>query len=457
MGAGIKKEIFKLYDIRGVYPNEINEEVALKIGRSFVEFLAKRKKGKKKLNIVVGRDCRISSRSISDKIIEGIMEGGANVVDIGFSTTPVMYFSVFHFNYDGGIQITASHNPFQYNGFKMVKEKAVPLEGKKEIQEIRKIAQKEDFKKRTKGRLLKKKVLEDYIKFNTANFSLKDLRSLKIVIDTANAVPGILIPDIFKDSSLRVQNIFERIDGSFPNHDPNPLIRKNMKPLSSKVKKEKADLGIAFDGDGDRVMFTDEKGKIVPADLILALVSEIILEEKKAKILYDLRSSNIVRETIEKGGGVPVMSRVGHSLIKNKMKREDVFFGGEFSGHYYHKSHYFCESPFFVIFTVIKKMSESRTSLSQLISPFNVYFHSGEINFKVSSPKKVIEEIEKKYEKGKISRIDGLRIDFDDWWFCVRASNTEPLLRLVLEAKTKKKMEDKKREISSLIEIGKKN
>jgi len=151
------------------------------------------------------------------------------------------------------------------------------------------------------------------------------------------------------------------------------------------------------------------------------------------------------------------MSRVGHSLIKNKMKKEDVLFGGEFSGHYYHKSHYFCESPFFVIFTVIKKMSESRTSLSQLISPFNVYFHSGEINFKVSSPKKVIEEIEKKYEKGKISRIDGLRIDFDDWWFCVRASNTEPLLRLVLEAKTKKKMEDKKREISSLIEIGKKN
>jgi len=285
MGAGIKKEIFKLYDIRGVYPNEINEEVALKIGRSFVEFLAKRKKGKKKLNIVVGRDCRISSRSISDKIIEGIMEGGANVVDIGFSTTPVMYFSVFHFNYDGGIQITASHNPFQYNGFKMVKEKAVPLEGKKEIQEIRKIAQKEDFKKRTKGKLFKKKVLEDYVKFNTANFSLKDLRSLKIVIDTANAVPGILIPDIFKDSSLRVQNIFERIDGSFPNHDPNPLIRKNMKPLSSKVKKEKADLGIAFDGDGDRVMFTDEKGKFwkKKKQRFFTTFAQVTLSEKRLK------------------------------------------------------------------------------------------------------------------------------------------------------------------------------
>lgn len=456
MAVGIKEKIFKAYDIRGVYPNEVNEEVALKIGRSFAEFLNEKKTSgkKRKLNVVIGRDGRISSRSISEKFKRGLLDGGVNIIDIGLSTTPLMYFAVYYFGYDGGVQVTASHNSFQYNGFKMVKEKAVPLDGKRDLQRIKEIAKKEDFEKRKKGKAFSKKVLKDYLKFNTSGLGLKNLRPLKIIIDTANAVPGILIPDIFKESPLMIQNLFGRMDGSFPNHDPNPLTKENTKSLSDKVKKEKSDLGVAFDGDGDRIIFIDEKGKVVSADLILALASELILKDKKEKILYDVRSSNIVKETIEKNGGIPVMSKIGHSLIKAKMRKENILFGGEYSGHYYHKSHYFCESPFLVLFTIVKKISESKDPFSRLILPYKKYYHSGEINFKVESSRKIIKELEKKYEKGEISRIDGLRVDFDDWWFCVRPSNTEPLLRLVLEAKNKRKMEKKKREISSLIKIG---
>lgn len=447
----IKEKIFKSYDIRGVYPNELNEEVALKIGKSFAELLNKEKKTKKRLDIVVGRDYRISSRSISEKLIEGLLEGGVNVIDIGLSTSPMLYFSVSYFNYGGGIQVTASHNPFQYNGFKMIRKDSLPLSGETGIQEIKKIAEEGKFKKQTKGKVFKRKILKDYIDFNLSSFKLKKLRSLKVVVDTANAVPGILVPDIFKESPLRIYPLFKRMDGSFPNHDPNPLIKENMKSLMKKVKERKADLGIAFDGDGDRIMFVDERGKIVSADLILALMSKIILKNRKTKILYDLRSSNIVKETIEKNGGTPIMSRVGHSFIKPKMKKENIFFGGEISGHYYYKPHYFCESPFFVLFSILEKISETGLSFSKLINPFKVYYHSGEIGFKTGSSKRIMEKLEKKYEKGKISHIDGLRVDFDKWWFSVRPSNTEPLLKLVLEAENAKIMKDKKREISSII------
>jgi len=453
MIVDIKEKIFKAYDIRGVYPNELNEEVALRIGRSFAELLNRERKTKKKLDIVVGRDYRISSRSISDKLIKGLLEGGVNVIDIGLSTSPMLYFSVSYFNYNGGVQVTASHNSFQYNGFKMVRGDSLPLSGKTGIQEIKRISKIEKFEKIEKGKLFKKKILKDYIDFNLSGFKPKELRPLKIVVDTANAVPGILVPNIFKETPLRIYPLFKRMDGSFPNHDPNPLLRKNMKSLLKKVKEEKADMGIAFDGDGDRIMFVDEKGKIVPADLILALVSKIILKGKKEKILYDLRSSNIVRETIKKNGGIPVMSRVGHSFIKPRMKKENILFGGEVSGHYYYKPHYFCESPFFVLFSILEKISKSGLSFSRLINSFNVYCHSGEINFKIEKINlgKIIEKLEKKYEKGEISHIDGLRIDFDEWWFNVRPSNTEPLLRMNLEAKSKKIMENKKKEISSII------
>ena len=278
------------------------------------------------------------------------------------------------------------------------------------------------------------------------------MKPFKIVIDTANAVPGIVISKVFEKTPFKIYPIFNKLIGSFPNHDPDPSIAKNLIELRRHVKKRKANLGIAFDGDGDRIVFIDEKGSIVQPDLILSLISEILLKEKKcSKILYDIRSSNIVKETIEKNNGVAVIGRVGHSFIKAKMRKENICFGGELSGHYYSKKHSFCEAPFFVLFKVLEHLSFTGKSFSEVINPFKKYYHSGEINFKVEDKEEKIKELEKKYKKGKISHLDGLRCDFDDWWFNVRPSNTEPFLRLVIEAKTRSLMEKKKREIKESI------
>ncbi len=443
----MKKSIFKAYDIRGKYPSEIDGKIAFRIGRAIVEFL-----GKKSPNIVVGRDNRLSSPILSKKLKQGILIQGGNVIDISLATTPLLYFSVFHKKYDGGVSVTASHNSSCYNGFKIVREKAIPIGGKTGLKQIKELTIKGKFKRTLKGKEFKKEFLKDYAEFNRSSFNFGEMKPFKIVIDTANAVPGIIISKVFEKTPFKIYPIFEKLIGSFPNHDPDPSIAKNLKYLQSQVKKRKADLGIAFDGDGDRIIFIDEKGFVVRADLILSLVSEILLKEKKGrKILYDIRSSNIVRETIKKNKGKAIMARVGHSFIKAKMRKENIYFGGELSGHYYFKKHYFCEAPLFVLFKVLEYLSSSEKPFSEAIKPFEKYYHSGEINFKVEDKKKKIKELEKKYKKGKISHLDGLRCDFNDWWFSVRPSNTEPFLRLVIEAKSKSLMEKKKREIKESI------
>ncbi len=242
------------------------------------------------------------------------------------------------------------------------------------------------------------------------------------------------------------------MDGNFPNHSPDPLKKENLKSLCAEVKKRKSDLGIAFDGDGDRLFFVDQNGRIIEAHFITALLSELILEKNpKKKILFDIRTSNIVPEIIKSNGGKPVVYRIGHALISNKMIKDKIFFGGELSGHYFLKKHYYCESPFFVLFIILENMSESGKNISELVKPYQKYFHSGEINFKIKDKEKILKVLEKKYRGGKISKLDGLRIDFNDWWFLVRASNTEPVLRLVLEAGTRKIMEKKKKELKKII------
>lgn len=441
------KNIFKAYDIRGIYPEEINEEVAYLIGRSFVDFLAKESP-----KIAVGRDSRLSSPFLFKGLIEGIIKQGGRVIDIGLSTTPMLYFAVAHYKFDGGIEVSASHNPPQYNGFKIIKEKAIPIDQKTGLKKIKNLVLKGKFRKKRKGEIKKKRVLKNYLKFISQDFDFKKAKSLRIVVDTANAVPGILIPEIFKGTGYKVYHLFSKLDGNFPNHPPDPLIKENLKALQKELINKKADLGIAFDGDGDRIIFVDELGKIISADFITALVAELILEDSPGqKILYDLRSSNIVKEVIEKMAGIPIMNRIGHSFIKTKMRKENIIFGGEFSGHYYHRSHYFSETPFFVLFKILKELSQTKKSFSELIKPFKKYFHSGEINFEAENKEKIIKELEKKFKKGKVSKLDGLRVDFEDWWFNIRPSQTEPVLRLVIEAKTKKLMEKKKKELISLI------
>lgn len=454
----VNSSIFRAYDIRGIYPGEINANTAYLIGRAYVKFL-----NKKSPKIVVGQDNRLSSPLLFKNLVQGIRDEGGNVIDIGLSTTPMLYFAVAYFKFDGGIEISASHNPSQYNGFKMVREKAIPISEKSGIKEIKNLVLKgfqsarrplrePSFKTTKKGKITEKAVLKEYVRFNLKKFDLKKTKPSKIIVDTANAVAGIVVPEIFKKTNCKIYHLYSKLDGSFPNHSPDPIIKENLRELQKQVLGKIANLGIAFDGDGDRVVFVDEKGQIIQGDFIIALLASMILKENPGeKILYDVRSSNIIKEVIEKAGGRPIMGRIGHSFIKEKMRKENIIFAGELSGHYYHKNHYFCESPFFVLLKILEEISLTRKSISELIKPYQKYFHSGEINFKVKNKEKKIKELEKRFKAGSTSCLDGLRVDFKNWWFNIRSSHTEPVLRLVVEAKTKKLMEEKKKELIALI------
>ena len=449
----LNQDIFKAYDIRGIYPEEVNEKVAFKIGKAVVKFL-----GKKNPYIVVGRDNRLSSPILSKSLKKGILNQGGNVIDIGLSTTPMFYFAVWKYNYDGGIISTASHNPPEYNGFKITKEKAISIGKENGLEKIKKLALKEVGKIKLKkdngkkGRIKKLNVLKEYLDFNFSQIDIGKIKNLKIGIDTANAVSGILIKELTKYLPCKIYHLFSKLDGRFPNHLPNPLEEKNIKELKKIVKQKKLDLGIAFDGDGDRIIFVDEKGSAIPADLILALISEILLRQKRGqKILYNVCSSNIIKDVVKENGGVPIMGKIGHTFIKKRMRKEDVFFAGEFSGHYFLGAPYFFEVPLFVLFKVLEEISQRDKTISQLVRPFQKYFHSGQINMKVEDKKKKLKELEEKFKKGRISHLDGLRVDFKNWWFNARISHTEALLRLVLEAKTKNLMKEKKKEIIKII------
>ncbi|HRT18350.1 MAG TPA: phosphomannomutase/phosphoglucomutase [Candidatus Paceibacterota bacterium] len=415
--------IFKAYDIRGIYGEQLNEDIAYKIGRAFATYIGSK--------IVVARDNRLSSDSLFEALTRGITDQGSDVYNIGLSTSPMFYFAVSNLVCDGGVIITASHNPPQYNGFKMVRSDAMPLSGEDGINQIKQLVEENNFSSSKKGNISTLDITDKYVN----SFEIKKY-NLKVVVDTANSVSGLIVNRMFRGVSLF--HLFSELDGSFPNHEPNPLEEKNIKDLREKVLEYGADIGIAFDGDGDRVFFVDEKGELISSDLIIALIAKLI----DKKVLYDLRCSNIIKETARDS----VMWRVGHSFIKKKMKDEDIFFGGEYSGHYYLKqgSSYY-ESPYFVIYKLFEAMENKK--LSELIAPFKKYYHSGELNFEVEDKQSVIEKVEKNYSYGKITKIDGVRIDFDDWWFLLRGSNTEPILRLIVEAKSKELLDSKIKEI----------
>ncbi|HPX51871.1 MAG TPA: phosphomannomutase/phosphoglucomutase [Candidatus Pacearchaeota archaeon] len=415
--------IFKAYDIRGIYGEQLNEDIAYKIGRAFAMYIGSK--------IVVAKDNRLSSDSLFEALTRGITDQGSDVYNIGLSTSPMFYFAVSNLVCDGGVIITASHNPPQYNGFKMVRSDAMPLSGEDGIDQIKQLVEENNFSSSKKGNISTLDITDKYVN----SFEIKKY-NLRVVVDTANSVSGLIVNRMFSGVSLF--HLFSELDGSFPNHEPNPLEEKNIKDLKEKVLEHGADIGIAFDGDGDRVFFVDEKGELISSDLIIALIAKLI----DKKVLYDLRCSNIIKETARDS----VMWRVGHSFIKKKMKDEDIFFGGEYSGHYYLKqgSSYF-ESPYFVIYKLFEAMENKK--LSELIAPFKKYYHSGELNFEVKDKQSVIEKVEKNYSYGKITKIDGVRIDFDDWWFLLRGSNTEPILRLIVEAKSKELLDSKIKEI----------
>ena len=444
----INSSIFKAYDIRGIYPRDLNEEVAYLVGRAIV-VLTRAK------TVVVGYDARFSSDSLVQAVIKGVTEQGADAVNIGLVTTPMLNFAVAeHPEHEAGIMVTASHNPKEYNGLKLCYGNALPIGENTGMADIKKLVLEEKFSAAMPGKILKKEILDAYVEKVLSLIDVKNIKPLKIVVDTANAVGAIPLPEFFKKIPCQLIPLYFELDGNFPNHEANPLKEETLVDLKKKVLEESADLGVAIDGDADRIGFVDEKGETVRADLILTLIAKKILEEKPGGlVLYDVRSSRIAREVVEKAGGRAEMCRVGHALIKKQMWDNGALFAGEFSSHFYYRDFYNVESGDLTMLKLLEIISLSGRKFSEIVAPLLRYHHSGEINFEVSDKEGKMKELEEKYgaAASEISHLDGVRLDFSDWWFNVRPSNTEPLLRLNLEAKTKELMEQKKKELTEII------
>ena len=433
--------IFKAYDIRGIYPTDINEDIAYAIGRAYITFTGAKK-------VVIGRDMRPHSQQLFDGIARGITDQGADVIDLGLSSTPQSYFANGTLKADGSVMITASHNPGEWNGFKLCKADAVPISGATGIMDIQKIAESKAWQEpAVKGKISTYDITGKYGEF-LRSFAKLD-RKLKVVVDYANAM-GLYeiagIRDLFD-----IVPMYDVMDGTFPNHEANPLKTDTLDAIRAKVKEVKADFGAAFDGDADRCGFIDDLGEIIPMDLFTALIAQDILAKGPATILYDLRSSRAVKECIEENGGKAIQCRVGHAFIKNQMRENDAVFAGELSGHYYFKQNFTAESQGLAMIMLANLICAKNQPLHELIAPLKKYFSSGEINSKVADVAPILAEIKAKYTDGNMFELDGVSVEYDRWWFNIRASNTEPLLRLIVEADTQELMETKRDELLSII------
>lgn len=448
-------KIFKAYDIRGVYPEEINEEITEQIGNAFVKHTSAR-------NILIGEDGRKSTPALKKALIRGITEAGANIFLAGECTTPMFYFGVASSKtIDAGIMITASHNPAQYNGLKMVRSDATPIGQGSGMEEIKRLAlQKKPIEAKVKGESKNIEIKERYIERVFSLVDLGEIKGLKIAIDTGNGMEGVIMPELLaRLPQITAEKIFFEIDMSFPNHEANPLKEDTLKTLKDKVKETESHIGIAYDGDADRVGFVDEGGKMVRSDIIFAVILPMLFEKyPKSKILYDLRCSKILQEEAERLGGNSQMTRVGHAFIKAQIKKTDAAAAAELSSHFYFKEFFGVECADLMLLYLLLLISQKNKPLSKIIQPLQKYFHSGEINFEIEDKDAKIKLLKENYKKEakNITEIDGLRMDFKEvsgwWWFSIRASNTEPLLRLNLEASNKGLMEIKKKEISKIIE-----
>ena len=436
--------IFKAYDIRGLYPEQLNEAIAEKIGRAIVVFL---KAGK----VVVGRDMRPHSVPLFNALVKGLTEQGADVVDLGMCSTPMSYHANGKLNADASVMITASHNPAEWNGFKICRAQAVPLSGQTGIGDIEALVNADQWPaaERT-GTVSRFDISAEYAKFLQSNAHVT--RKLKVVVDYANAMGSAEIAGI--EQYFDIIPLYKELDGTFPNHEANPLKLDTLDAIRQKVKETGADFGGAFDGDADRCGFIDDKGEIIQMDLFTALIAQDILSEKPTgcvPILYDLRSSWAVKECIQENGGKPIMSRVGHAFIKAQMREYGAVFAGELSGHYYFKENFVAESQGLAMIKLANLICRKNQPVSALVAPLRKYFSSGEINSKVSDVQTILEKIRAKYSDGRMFELDGISAEYSNWWFNVRASNTEPLLRLIVEAKDEATMKEKRDELLTLI------
>ncbi len=448
--TAIKPEIFKGYDVRGIYPEEVNEEAARRIGSAVVHFLRQQRGAIK--NIVVGTDMRKSSAPLAEALIEGIISNGVDVIDIGDVSTDVTYFAVGKYGCDGSVMVTASHNPAKYNGFKICREHAAPVGLESGLAKIRDMAiHPPAAGVERPGKIIQKEVLTDY-REHVHSF-IRNVRAMRIVVDAGNGMAGKMVPIIFKGLPCEIIPLYFELDGSFPNHEADPLKLKNLKDLQERVREERAHLGVAFDGDADRVAFVDEKGEAIGSDLITALIArEFLNKEKGGTIVYDLRSSWVVKEEIERNGGVPCREKVGHAFIKATMRDRNAVFGGELSGHYYFRDNFYADSGMIAFIEMLNILGRKRVSMSNLVTPLKKYYSSGEVNFTVDDKDAKIDELAEAFRDGKVDRVDGVTAEYRDWWFNVRKSNTEPRLRLNVEAKTRDLMERGLKRITSIIE-----
>jgi phosphomannomutase len=451
MPVALKPDIFKAYDVRGLYPDEISEPIARAIGAAFVAYL---RAGR----IAVSRDMRLSSPSLAAAFIEGATSQGCDVVDYGMAPTDLLYFAVARDNLEGGVQITASHNPKQYNGMKMVRREAFPLSGDAGIGDIRDMiaADRLPAPAARPGSVTSRNVLDAYVDHVMSFIDPAVVKPFNVVLDAGSGMAGLVAPKLFERLACRTTRLCFEIDGSFPNHEANPLIEENRRDIVEAVVASKADIGIAWDGDADRCFFIDGSGEFISGDFITALLSEaFLLKHPGASVIYDLRASYAVKDTVERYGGTSLMNRVGHAFFKRRMRETNAIFGGEVTGHYYFRDNFYADNGFIPALLILELMSKKGQSLRDLLEPLRrKYFISGEINTKVASMDAVpakLDAIAATYADGYQYKLDGLSVEYPEWHFNVRGSNTEPLLRLNLEAKTESMMTQKRDEVLGLI------
>jgi phosphomannomutase len=444
-------KVFKAYDVRGIYPSELDQEGAYAIGRAFVEVFEPKK-------IAVGHDMRVSSPSMAEAVIRGASDAGADVLELGLVGTEMLYFAVGELGLDGGVAVTASHNPKDYTGMKIVRSGALPVGGESGLLEIRDRAMSllDTTRGLTPGQVHAYDIWQQYVERVLSFIDPDAVKPLKVVVDAANGMAGVMLPPVLERlPQVETVRCYFEPDGTFPNHAPNPLLPENREFIVRKTLDERADFGVAFDGDADRCFFVDDSGEFVPGDFVTALFAELVLEkEPGAKIIYDVRASWAVPEMIERAGGIPLMNRVGHAFIKHRMREEHAAFGGEVSGHYYFRDFSQADSGVIPFLLMLELLSKRGQKLSEILRPFReTYFITGELNTPVPDVDAKLQELEERFGKeGRVSHLDGVSIDAEDWHMNVRPSNTEPLLRLNLEARSKELMERKRDEVLEVIQ-----
>ena len=443
--------VFKAYDVRGLYPSQINEPLAELIGRGFVAHLGARR-------IAVSRDMRLSSPALARAFIEGARTQGADVVDIGLMGTDQLYFAVARDGLDGGAQITASHNPGAYNGIKLVGQQAVPLSGDSGIADIRDMLSSDTLPPpaRRRGGYAEAQIFDDYLEHILRSIDQQAIKPFSLALDAGSGIAGIVAPALFDRLPCTTTRLCFEVDGSFPNHEANPLIEENRRDLVEAVRAGSADAGIAWDGDADRCFFVDGAGEFISGDFITALLAEAFLRKSPgATIIYDVRASRSVQDTVAAHGGRALMNRVGHAFFKKRMREEDAVFGGEVTGHYYFRDNFYADNGFIPALLILELMSVRNQTLRELLAPFRErYFISGEINTALDDAQRVAEKIDAlaaRYADGHVYRMDGVSVEYPTWHFNVRPSNTEPLLRLNLEGTTRDEMETRRDEVLAMI------